>query len=245
MYTSLLFLYILSFFVGMASGVLGIGGGSFLVPIMTELFGIEAHVAIATSLFTIVFTSLSSLYGHHRINGIEWGISKRLMVTTIPMAIAGSYTTEYLSSVYLRDIFGAILLLGALLVYVSMKYSKEKEDESRMWVVFVIGSIGGFLSGLLGIGGAIVMVPLLMLSGFDAKMSVSSTVPAVFISSIFSTTVHAALGHVDILLVAIIVLATIPGAQIGVKIFGKMTSIGVKYVYIILLIFTGIKMILS
>ena len=230
----------------MASGVMGIGGGAFLVPIMTEIFGIDAHIAVATSLFTIIFTSGSSLLGHHRLKGIDWTISRNLLILAIPSAIVGSYLSDVVPSDSLRTLFGIILIFASLGVYLSVRLSVEPHQDQSPIPLALTGCLGGFFSGLLGIGGAIVMVPIMILFlRVDAKRAVSSVVPVVFVSAIFGTLMHAAIGHVDLPLVAIIVLATIPGAQVGVWIFGRITSQRVKFIYAILLIIIGVKMIFT
>jgi uncharacterized membrane protein YfcA len=101
----------LSFFGGLASGLLGIGGGVLIVPIMTLVMEVPIHVATATSMFTMIFTSTSGVTQHYMANHISLEYVLPLALGTILGAQLGAYTSKRLSAKYLRAIFGAMLIV--------------------------------------------------------------------------------------------------------------------------------------
>jgi hypothetical protein len=104
----------LSFFGGLASGLLGIGGGVLLVPIMTLTMGIPIHFATATSMFTMIFTSVSGVTQHYLANHISFEYALLLALGTVLGAQVGAYTSRRVSGKNLRLIFGVMLLVVSI-----------------------------------------------------------------------------------------------------------------------------------
>ncbi|MGD8505944.1 MAG: sulfite exporter TauE/SafE family protein [Candidatus Bathyarchaeota archaeon] len=102
---------VLGFFGGLSSGLLGIGGGSLMVPIMTLAMNIPIHIAVATSMFTMMFTSASGIIQHFSLGNIHFDYALLLVLGTIFGAQLGAYTSKKISSRNLRRIFGLILIL--------------------------------------------------------------------------------------------------------------------------------------
>ena len=112
----------LSFFGGLASGLLGIGGGVLLVPIMTLAIGMPIHIATATSMFTMIFTSISGVAQHYVANHIVLEYALPLALGTVLGAQAGAYASKKVSGRNLGRIFGIMLLVVSIqmiLKYVS------------------------------------------------------------------------------------------------------------------------------
>jgi hypothetical protein len=101
----------LGFFGGLVSGLLGIGGGSLLVPIMTLVMGIPIHFAVATSMFTMIFTSTSGVIKHYTLGNIYFDYALALALGTVFGAQLGAYYSKKISSKNLRRIFGIVLVI--------------------------------------------------------------------------------------------------------------------------------------
>ena len=99
------------FFAGLSSGLLGIGGGSLMVPIMTLGMGIPIHITVATSMLIMIFTSTSGVIQHFSLGNIRFEYVLLLVLGTIFGAQIGAYTSKRISSRNLRRIFGIILIL--------------------------------------------------------------------------------------------------------------------------------------
>jgi hypothetical protein len=104
----------LSFFVGLASGLLGIGGGSLLVPIMTLAMDIPIHFAVATSMFTMILTSTSGVAQHYMLGNIRLDYALPLALGTIFGAQLGASSSRRASSRNLRRLFGIVLIIVSI-----------------------------------------------------------------------------------------------------------------------------------
>ena len=178
------FLYIIfSFFVGILSSGLGVGGGFITTPSLI-LLGIEEAYAIGTVLIMIIFTALSSTYAYSRQqNMIEYRTGILIAITTVLGALAGSATSSILAT-EAPDVFRLIFAMCLFPIAIKMIfYPKQKnkspinkfdvEHDEVIWFGYekreilstILGLIAGFSSGLLGIGGGVVMVPILVTIG--------------------------------------------------------------------------------
>jgi uncharacterized membrane protein YfcA len=104
----------LSFFGGLASGLLGIGGGLLVVPIMTFAMGMAIHFATATSMFTMIFTSISGVAQHYQANHINFETALLLAMGAIFGAQVGAYTSKRISSKNLRRVFGIVVIVSGI-----------------------------------------------------------------------------------------------------------------------------------
>jgi len=102
---------ILSFFGGIASGLLGIGGGVLIVPILTLVVGMSIHFATATSMFTMVFTSTSEAVQHYFANQTNFEYTLLLALGTVLGALMGAYLSKRTSGKNLRRIFGLVIVI--------------------------------------------------------------------------------------------------------------------------------------
>jgi uncharacterized membrane protein YfcA len=105
---------VLSFFGGLSSGLLGIGGGSLLVPTMALAMGIPIHITVATSMFTMIFTSIAGATQHFSLGHISFEYAILLALGTVFGAQFGAYTSKKVSSRNLRRIFGVVLIVVSI-----------------------------------------------------------------------------------------------------------------------------------
>ena len=164
----ILFLLLLGSFTGFSAGLLGIGGGMIMVPFLTFLFtefGFESehivHMAIATSMSTILFTSLSSVRAHHQRGAVRWDIVLMLAPgIIIGGLIGGGKIFVALKTSWLSLIFASFVGFSA---YQMLKNKKPKPsrglpDNKRM---LGVGGVIGFISSLVGAGGGFISVPFM------------------------------------------------------------------------------------
>lgn len=156
-------------FVGFAAGLLGIGGGMILVPflnLLLPLLGvpveIAVHVAIATAMATIIFTSLSSMRAHHAHKAIQWNVVK-LMAPGLLLggALSGGAVFAYISGLALAIIFTLFVVYSAISLFKNTAPPKEASLPAP-WRITAFGGVVGFVSGLLGAGGGFLSVPFLV-----------------------------------------------------------------------------------
>ncbi len=154
---------------GTLAGLLGIGGGIILVPIL--LWVLQNHpniaqanimqIALATSLTTIIFTALSSIRAHHKRKAIEWAVVKKFAPGMIIGTISGVFIASLLSNEILKIIFSIFLIIIAIQLFLGLVPS-GKMGIPNAFETNLIGSGIGCLSALVGIAGGSLTVPLLL-----------------------------------------------------------------------------------
>jgi uncharacterized membrane protein YfcA len=165
---SIFSLVILGIAVGFLAGLLGIGGGMILVPFMSMLFPLFSvpqehvvHAAIATSMATIVFTSVSSMRAHHKQGAVRWDIVSVMGPGMIVGGLlSGGAVFAYLSGVWL-SVFFAIFVGSFAVKMLGKKPPKVSRTMPGKAVTAGVGAGIGFVSGLLGAGGAFLSVPFM------------------------------------------------------------------------------------
>ena len=232
--------------VGLLAGLLGVGGGLIVVPILIYLlpqFGIDAslvtHMSIATSMATIVVTSFSSVRAHHRHQTIIWWVFWAMTPGVIIGGLMGSYMTRFIAAENLKLVFGFFALLIALQMILKFRPSAHFSEPGRLRLG-MSGVIIGTLSSLVGIGGGSITVPYLSFWNTSMARSVGTSSAIGLPLSIAGTTGFIIAGlHVENLpafsfgyiflpaFFSIILISTFTaqmGAKLAQKLSGKIIS---------------------
>jgi uncharacterized membrane protein YfcA len=153
---------------GFLAGLLGIGGGMLMVPFITLIMAgrgvapdLAVKMAIATSMATIIFTSISSVRAHHRRGAVRWDIVKRLAPGIVVGSIIGSLGVfALLKGSYLAIFFGLFVSFSATQMFLDKKPKPTRQMPGAAGQ-FAAGGVIGFLSGLVGAGGGFISVPFM------------------------------------------------------------------------------------
>jgi uncharacterized protein len=163
----ILALLLLGSAVGFAAGLLGIGGGMLLVPFMTMIMGAKGfapglivHMAIATSLATIMFTSLSSVRAHHQRGAVLWPIARLLAPGILLGSWIGPWIGKQMNTTGLALFFAFFVALSATQMLLDKKPAPSRALPGAPGM-FGAGGVIGILSGLVGAGGGFVSVPFM------------------------------------------------------------------------------------
>ena len=174
--------------VGFSAGLFGIGGGLISVPVLYYIFGALGlsndylmHLAVGTSFAIIVPTSISSVLAHHKFKAVDFNIVKTYGLYAILGAILGTIFTSTLKTEQLILFFVIVtFFLGIYLIFL-----KEKKIESNLnfktYYKIFFGFISGFISAPMGIGGAIMNVPVLKFFGFSINRAIGSAAAVGFL----------------------------------------------------------------
>ena len=178
--TILLYLLIGSI-AGLLAGLFGVGGGVVIVPVLIFVFRqqgfseqILTHMAVGTSLATIIITSLSSVYQHHRSGAVQWRVFTFLAIGICVGVVFGAKSMQLMSGSALQLAFGAFLLLIALQMMFGFQ---PKPSGSKLGKPLLLSSGGGigFFSALFGIGGGSLTVPFLTWRGTTMQKAVATS----------------------------------------------------------------------
>ncbi len=157
----------LGLLVGLFAGMLGIGGGVIIVPLLVFLFTAQQfavdrvlHLALGTSLASIVFTNLSSLRAHHFRGGVRWDIVRTATPAIVAGTLVGTVFADRMSSRYLAVIFTVFVLFSSLQMWVDKKPLATRTLPGKAGLS-TAGFAVGALCSLVGVGGGILVIPLM------------------------------------------------------------------------------------
>ena len=152
---------------GFAAGLLGIGGGMVLVPFITMIFTSHGfppehivHMAIATSLATILFTSISSVRAHHKHGAVNWRIVAMLAPGIVVGAGVGPWIAKQMNTTVLSVFFGIFVAASATQMLIGKKPAGSRELPGTAGM-FAAGGVIGVIAGLVGAGGGFLSVPFM------------------------------------------------------------------------------------
>ena len=172
---------LLGLFAGMVAGLLGVGGGLIMVPILAGLFagqGFAAQhlmqLAVGTSLATIVFTSLSSMRAHHRRGAVNWSVMRQLSIGIVLGGWLGGVLAVWLGGLLLAGLFGVFELVVAAQMAFGRPPAPHRTRPGRLRNL-VSGLLVGAVSALLGIGGGTLTVPYLVWHNVDMRQAVGTS----------------------------------------------------------------------
>lgn len=259
--SSFLALLTTGIFAGILAGLLGVGGGIVIVPVLFFLFqnfGVSPEsamlVATATSLATIVPTSISSIRSHKQKGNVDFEILKRWAAFVFIGVFAGSWLVTHVDGAWLSALFGGIASLSALnMLFRSGKSALFQQLPSRTGQA-AMGTSIGFFSSMVGIGGGTISVPLLTLCNYPAHKAVGTAAAIGLIISLPGALTMLLLGNtptdapigtfglVNIVGFFCIVPLTVLFAPVGVSLAEKLDAKKLKKIFALVLLFTGIRM---
>ncbi len=179
-----LFLYlIIGAVAGIVGGLLGIGGGSITVPALLLVFSFLGfpedhimHIAIGTSLCSMVINTSAATFFHHRKGAVVWEAIRHIVLGIILGSFLGAFLARDLSSDFLKELFGVFAcLIGLIFVKPTNKVIDETHKMPGFFVFSLIGIGVATLANLLGIGGGFFMLPLLMYFRFNEKKAIATS----------------------------------------------------------------------
>ena len=264
---TLVFIYIiLGTITGLVAGMLGIGGGLIIVPSLAIIFKYSLgytnqymHLAAGTSLAIMIFTAIAAITKNHKQQRVVWPVFWRIIPWIIIGDILGAFMADDLSAVTLSLIFGAITLTLTLKMLISVFNLKSEKDEKEKTnihklVSAIVGTLIGLKSGLLGIGGGLMSVPLLNSFGIPMKKATGTSSAFTLPISIVGTacfvglgishhlTIPRTIGYVHWPSALIIIPCTMFFAPIGCTLSYKMPTKWLRIIFILFLIFVTYRM---
>ncbi|MGZ4124317.1 MAG: sulfite exporter TauE/SafE family protein, partial [Actinomycetota bacterium] len=211
---------LVGFVAGIGSGLFGVGGGVVTTPAVNVLLGGSAIEAVATPLPVIFPTSLVGAWTYYKAGEVSLRAAGWGALTGIPGAILGAYLTDFVNAHLV--LFVTALLLGWT-GYQVIRGRKPRvaweKGTTPGWKYAAIGLAAGFTSGLLGVGGGIIMVPAFtVLIGMPLRRALGTSLVTISALVVPGTIVHWWLGHIDWAIFTALTVGVIPGARLGAKV---------------------------
>lgn len=262
--STLLALIATGIFAGILAGLLGVGGGIVIVPVLFFLFqrfGVSPEtamiVATATSLATIVPTSISSIRSHQLKGHVDFDLLKRWAVFIFFGVLAGSWLVTRVDGTWLAALFGIIATLSALnMLFRTGKVAlfQQLPNKARQ---ATIGTSIGFFSAMVGIGGGTLSVPLLTLYNYPAHKAVGTAAAIGLIISLPGALTMLVLGNtpsdapvgtfglVNLIAFLCIVPLTVLFAPVGASLAATLDATKLKKIFAVVLLITGLRMLIQ
>lgn len=251
-------------FVGFFAGLLGIGGGLIMVPVLITVFTAQdfpadriIHMALGTTMATIIFTSIASLRTHHQHGAVDWPIVKNVtpgifLGTLGGATLAGSMTGQLLSIIFVIFIFYA-----ATQILLQFRPSPMFQLPGRIGLLLA-GAVIGALSSLVAIGGGLLSVPFLTLCKIKLQRAIGTAAAIGFPIALAGTIGYVAnglmqsetlpndsLGYIYLPALIWLVSASMLTAPLGARLTHSTKTAILRTIFVVLLYGLGIKMLIS
>jgi len=254
---------LLAFPVGVLAAMVGVGGGIFMVPILTLIYDFKTPEAIGTSLAMIIFTSIFSTASYSRQKRIDYKLGLVLSTATIPGAIVGALAANVVNPAQLGLFFGIFLVFVALRMLITYDFKVNAKKTDRLWHRKIIDSagtvfeyysdlkkgfppsfFGGFFSGLLGIGGGVIMVPIMhFLMNFPMHLAIATSMFIMIFTSLAGSATHFTLGNIHLEYMILLCVGIIFGTQVGAYASKRISGKNLRRIFGIIVILVSILMI--
>ena len=260
-----LLLFVTGAATGLLGSLLGIGGGVFLVPLLTLALGVPIRVAIAASLISVMATAVASASVNLDRGLVNIRLGLVLEVATAAGALFGGLIAGYLSPRQLYLIFAATMaamgivmalrsgrrnVIADLTVDVGALGGRLQEGETsyvyrvrRLPVALFASLIAGAISGLLGLGGGIVKVPILnTFCGIPIRVAAATGTFMIGITTAASAFLYYARGDIVLPITAAVALGALPGSLIGARVSERVATRSLKVLMVVVLLGVGLRM---
>lgn len=246
--------------VGFLAGLLGIGGGMVMVPMLVFVFtakGFPAehmmHLALATSLATIAFTSLSSVRAHHRHDGVDWPVARAMAPGIVAGAFVAALVAGFIPTRPLAVFFTGFLFYAAAQLFIEIKPRAARQLPGRAGL-FAAGAGIGALSSLLAAGGAFLSIPFLAWCNVPLKRAIGTAAANGFPIALAGTVGYVlqglrvpglpegSVGYVYLPALLLVVAASMPMAPLGARLAHRLPVKRLRIVLGAVLFALGLRM---
>lgn len=248
---------------GVLAGLLGIGGGVVIVPALLVVFEaagvdpeVEVQLAVGTSLATIVLTSISSAYSHHRKKALHWELVPWFVPGLVVGSVGGAALAVWMPGRTLQLVFGVFLVIIAARLVFGRMPEDPKARAMPVWGMLAGGLLIGGISAMVGIGGGLISVPLLVLAAglpihhavgtapfFGLILSLVGTVTFVVQGLAEPLLPAGCVGYVALLPAALIAVGTVSLAPVGAWLAHRLPRRALSLAFAALVLVVAVRLI--
>lgn len=248
--------------VGFASGLLGVGGAFIMTPVQYIVYtnmGIPVDIAIklafGTSLMVILPTAASGAWRHNKEGAVWWKTALIMGGGGLATAFGGATLATHLTGATLKIIFGIVVLAAGVRMLIPRTAQADDEPASRPWLWTACGTPVGFISGLTGLGGGVLAVPILTeLLRFKMHQAIATSVAIVMITSVGGIIRYIlgglsmpglpeySIGYVHLSSWALLAGTSIGMAQVGARTAHRLPARQLRYIFIGVVFYMGLRM---
>ena len=248
--------------VGFASGLLGVGGGFIMTPVQEVLYlgmGLSENIALkmafGTSLLVILPTTISGTWRHHKMGAVRWKAAIIMGSCGAVAAFGGATLATHLPGSVLKIVFGVVVLASGIrmLISKSLKSEQEVKDNPWLWIAWAIPI--GIVTGLTGLGGGVVAVPVMVLAlKFKMHNAIATSLAMIMFNSaggVIGYIVNGlgvpdlpaySIGYVNLLTWFLLAVASIGMAQVGAMTAHKLPARQLRWIFIVVQFYVALRM---
>jgi uncharacterized protein len=227
---------------GAFSSLLGVGGGLLIVPALVYLLRVRPHRAHGTSLAVVLPTALAGMYRYAQAGHVEAGLVLPLAVGGVLGALIGAAAANALDAGLLKRLLGVlVVVIGCVMIVVPDSFGRHSALMGAGAGVLGVGLVAGIVSGLLGVGGGIVMVPaIVFLLGRDQHVAQGVSLAVIIPVSISGALIHARKGNVIPPLAFWLSVGAVIGATVVGSAVQRFSSESLRTLFGIFLLIMGV-----
>jgi len=246
--------------VGFLAGLLGIGGGMVMVPMLVFVFtakGFPAehmmHLSLATSMATIVFTSLSSVRAHHKHGAVDWKVALAMAPGIVAGALAATLVAGFVPTRPLAIFFTGFMFYAATQMFIEVKPKPSRQLPGAAGL-FGAGAVIGGVSSVLAAGGAFLSIPFLASCNVPLKRAIGTAAANGFPIAVAGTAGYVlnglrveglpegSVGFVHLPALVLIVAASMPLAPLGARLAHRLPVRRLRIVFALMLLTLALRM---
>ncbi len=237
--------FLIGFLAGLFGGLLGVGGGIIMIPLMVGVLKLNQHRAHGTSLVALVFTGISGAIAYGIKGSVNVTAAVLMAATAIVTARAGAHFAHSLPEWKLKRSFGGFLILVSSLLllkpYLPALHGMESGWQ-KILVLLLTGVFTGFLSGMMGVGGGVIMIPaMVLLAGFEQHLAQGTSLLTMVPAGAVGARTHARLGNVKTSLLGGLIPGILLGTYLGGSLAHVLSEQMLRLVFAGVLVWTGVR----
>mgnify|MGYP002712919292 CR=1 FL=1 len=217
----------ISLVVGMLIGAVGIGG-ILLIPALNILGGLTIQEAMATALFTFIFTGVIGAVLFQRRGSIDWHITVPLCIGAAIFGFFGAWANAKINAHGLSLILSSIIVFAGIYTFFTKSRSKllffQNSRRLQLLLLAGVGAVVGFGSGLTGVGGPAISVPLMILLGFPTLSTIGASQVVQILAAVSGTAGNLRFGSINYELAVMCTIFEVVGVVMGVRIVHAMNA---------------------
>jgi uncharacterized protein len=197
---SILFLALVALLVGTLIGCVGVGG-ILLIPALAYFGSLSTHMSMSTALFSFIFTGLVGTWLYQRKGSIDWQVTIPVCLGAVFFGYLGAMVNSYTNALYLNTILACIIIFAGVYTYrpYTGKGLLALDDGTgrRNMLLLTIGAAVGFGSGLTGVGGPVLSVPMMVILGFSPLTAIATSQVIQIVAAVSGTLGNLQYGGID------------------------------------------------
>jgi len=239
-----LWLIPLGFAAGLLGSIIGLGGGIIIVPVLT-FFGFSPALAASNSIFAVFSNAIASSISYAKQRRIEYSIGLKLGLLSIPGTIVGAYVSSEITPSIFKILFALILISASVYIFSKRKIEPKNYNLSKQIMILAIGAsfFAGIISGLFGVGGGIIFVPLMVIAmGLSMKNAAPTSQFILLFASGSALVTHTLLGHPDFYQALLLAIGAFVGGLVGARLSLEIKENSMKILISIVMIGAAVKL---